>query len=402
MIEERVASVGLVTPAVGAARAGTSSDAQWDQRVHWDNWDNLDKATAESVDEQLERFLHAIVKLAHARAGAVRLLTEDEQAMRLVGSVGLPPEFVERERLVPVGCGVCGSALQHAHGVAGADSKECQTHTASVFFDDDCRKVLALRLEYKGWVFGVYNLFMPDDRPLPADIPALLRVLGEMFGAVLQDARRHNQTVAKSVISERKIIAGELHDSVVQSLMYMKMRLALLEDELLAVPAGRAAGYLADIRDALDNAYTDIRGLLTHFRRSMDPRGLMTTLRELAESHQTRTGVALIIDNRAGELLLGAEQELQVFLIVQEALANVVRHAHAKTASILVERHAQALHIAVDDDGTGVHTNGAPEHYGLNIMQERAAQIGGELTLSARAGGGTRVLLQVPLKRGTP
>jgi len=385
LIQELGVSAGVIAPAVDAAWVGTRARGEWDA------------ATADSVEEQLERFLHAIVKLTHARAGAVRLLTEDERAMRLVGSVGLPPEFVERERLLPVDCGVCGSALRDAHGMAGADSHECRTHTASVFFDADCRQVLALRLEYKGWVFGVFNLFMADDRPLPADIPALLRVLGEMFGAVLQDARRHNQTLAKSVINERKIIAGELHDSVVQSLMYMKMRLALLEDEIGAAPAGRAAGYLADIRDALDNAYTDIRGLLTHFRSSMDPRGLITTLRALAESHQARTGVALSIDNRAGELVLGAEQELQVFLIVQEALANVVRHAHARTVSILVERNARGLHIAVDDDGSGIHIDGAPEHHGLNIMRERAAQIGGELTFSSRAGGGTRVLLQVPL-----
>ena len=387
MVQEFVLSAGVVAPAADAAWAGIPLRAEWDA------------ATVESVDEQLERFLHAIVKLTHARAGAVRLLTDDERAMRLVGSVGLPPEFVERERLVSVDCGVCGSALQRVHGVAGANSHDCRTHTANAFFDDECRQVLALRLEYKGWVFGVYNLFMPDERPLPADIPALLRVLGEMFGAVLQDARRNKQTLATGVINERKIIAGELHDSVVQSLMYMKMRLALLEDEIQAAPPGRAAGYVADIRDALDNAYTDIRGLLTHFRRSMDPRGLMTTLRALAETHQERTGVALSIDNRAGEFVLGAEQELQVFLIVQEALANVVRHARARNVLILVERDGQALQIAVDDDGGGIHTaGGSPEHYGMNIMQERTGQIGGKLTFTSRPAGGTRVLLQVPLR----
>ncbi len=368
------------------ALAGTPSAIDWDP------------AMAESVEEQLERFLHAIVKLSHARAGAVRLLAEDDRMLRLVGSVGLPPEIVERERLVPLDCGVCGSALHNLQLVAGADSHACGTRVGSVFFDESVRQVLALRLEYKGWIFGVYNLFMPDDRPLPPDIPALLRVLGEMFGAVLQDARRHNLTLAKSVISERKIIAGELHDSVVQSLMYMKMRLALLDDELQAAPMGRAAGYVTEIRDALDHAYADIRGLLKHFRSAMDPRGLMITLRELAASHQAKTGVALSIDNRAGELVLGAEQELQVFLIVQEALANVVRHAHARTANILLERDAQSLRIAVDDDGTGIHADGSPEHYGLSIMRERAAQVGGELTVSSRAEGGTRVLLQVPMK----
>lgn len=390
MRQERVASIGVADPRVNAAWAGASSAG------------DLDAATAENVDEQLERFLHAIVKLTHARAGAVRLLTDDERSMRLVGSVGLPPDFVERERLVPVGCGVCGAALQHTHGLQTGDADVCRARTASIFFADDCRHVLALPLEHKGWVFGVYNLFMPDERPLPADMPALLRVLGDMFGAVLHDARRHNQTLAKSVTSERRIIAGELHDSVVQSLMYMKMRMVLLEDEVRAAPAGRAADYLADIRSALDNAYTDVRRLLTHFRSSMDPRGLMTTLRALAESHEARTGVAFNIDNRAGDLVLPAEQELQIFLIVQEALTNVVRHAHARTVSILLERDAEMLNIAVDDDGTGIQADGnGPEHYGLNIMRERAAQIGGELRLSERAERGTRVLLQVPLKGST-
>ena len=380
-------SVRVAAPTADSAWIGTPSGAEWDA------------ATAENVDEQLERFLHAIVTLTHARAGAVRLLTDDERAMRLVGSVGLPPEFVERERLVPVDCGVCGAALQDSRGLKVADSHVCRARTASIFFDDDCRHVLALPLEYKGRVFGIYNLFMPDERPLPADMPALLRVLGDMFGAVLHDARRHNQTLASSVSSERRIIAGELHDSVVQSLMYMKMRMALLDDEVRAAPVGRAAEYLAEIRDALEHAYTDVRRLLTHFRSSMDPRGLMTTLRALAESHEARTGVVFSIDNRAGELVLRAEQELQIFLIVQEALANVVRHAHARTVSILLERDAEMLHIAVDDDGSGICTAGErPEHYGLNIMQERAAQIGGRLSLSARTEGGTRVLLQVPLK----
>ena len=375
----------VVAPVVEAERVGTPSGIDWDA------------ATAESVEGQLEGFLHAIVKLTHARAGAVRLLTEDERAMRLVGSVGLPPEVVERERLVPVDCGVCGAALQRPHGIVGADSHDCQTRAARGFEDDACRHVLALRLEYKGRVFGVYNLFMPDARPLPAEIPALLCVLGEMFGAALLDARRHNQTLVKTVISERKLIAGELHDSVVQSLMYMKLRLALLEDEMRAVPTGRAGQYIAEIRDALDDAYADIRKLLTQFRSRMDPRGLITTLRAVAESHQALTGVVFTVDNRAGELTLGAEQELQVFLIVQEALANVVRHAHAKSASLLVECDVHTLRIAVDDDGCGFGAEGSrPEHYGVNIMQERAAQIGGELTFSPRTGGGTRVLLSVP------
>jgi nitrate/nitrite-specific signal transduction histidine kinase len=215
---------------------------------------------------------------------------------------------------------------------------------------------------------------------------------GRYAGQVRGDA------IAESVARERRLIGAELHDTVVQSLMHMKLRLALLEDELGTAPAGRAAVYVAEIRDALDDTYADIRKLLTQFRSSMDPRGLISTLRAVTESHHALTGITFTIDDRTRELALDAEQELQAFLIVQEILANIVRHAHARSASLLFECDAQALRITVDDDGCGMREKcGRSGHFGVNIMQERAEQIGGQLTFSARAECGTRVLLLVPL-----
>lgn len=205
--------------------------------------------------------------------------------------------------------------------------------------------------------------------------------------------------IAQSVLRERQLIAAELHDTVVQSLSQMKMRLALLEVELRAAPHDRAAQFAAEIREALDRAYADARKLLTKFRCQMDSRGLIEALRAVAESHQALTGVVFTVENRAGELPLDAEQQLQVFLIVQEALANIVRHAKAGSAWLVIERDAGQLRIAVEDDGCGINVESSqPEHYGLNIMAERAANMGGEFTVSARNIGGTRVQLLVPLE----
>ena len=204
---------------------------------------------------------------------------------------------------------------------------------------------------------------------------------------------------AQSVLRERRLISAELHDTVVQSLSQMKMRLALLEDELRAEPHGRAAQYAAEIRDALDRAYADARELMTKFRCQMDSRGLIEALGAVAESHQALTGVAFTVENRAGELPFDAEQQLQVFLIVQEALANIVRHAKAGSASLVIERDRGQLRIVIEDDGRGINVESSrPEHFGLDIMAERAANLGGELTVTARNIGGTRVQLLVPLE----
>jgi two-component system nitrate/nitrite sensor histidine kinase NarX len=207
-----------------------------------------------------------------------------------------------------------------------------------------------------------------------------------------------NDALAQGIARERRLIGAELHDTVVQSLLHIRLRLALLEDELGAAPAGRAAEYVAEIRDALDGTYADIRKLLTRFRCSMDPRGLIGTLRAVADQHRALTGITFSIDDRAGELALGPELELQVFLIVQELLANISRHALAKSVFLLLERDAQTLRVTVDDDGRGMDEKVAcAGHHGMSIMLERTGQIGGQLTFSPRAEGGTRALLVVPL-----
>ena len=101
---------------------------------------------------------------------------------------------------------------------------------------------------------------------------------------------------------------------------------------------------------------------------------------------------------------LSVEQELQVFHIVQEALANVAKHSHARRAWLRVEAGADRLEIVVEDDGEGLHADAAAgrsgaAHFGLEIMQERAQRLGGTLSIEPREGGGTRVRLCIPMRR---
>lgn len=201
-----------------------------------------------------------------------------------------------------------------------------------------------------------------------------------------------------AIARERALIGAELHDTVVQSLVHMKLRLALLEDELGAEPSGSVAEHVAQMRDALNRAYAEARALLTRFRGSLDPRGLVCTLRAVTDRLQALTGIAFTIEDHAGGLTLGAYRDLQVFLIVQELVANIGRHAHAKSAFVLLERDAGTLRITVDDDGRGMGSESASAgHHGMGIMRERAGQIGGQLSFSTRAGGGTRARLLIPL-----
>ena len=206
-----------------------------------------------------------------------------------------------------------------------------------------------------------------------------------------------------AIACERRLIAAELHDTVFQPLVQMKLQLALLEHEMRGTPSLRAIQCASDLGDALDAASSSLRQLMAHFRAQMDPRGLMPTLYTLAESHQTLTGIDFRVEERAHDWALDRDQELQVFLILQEALTNIVRHAHAKSAQLLVERDGLRVCFTVDDDGSGFDPSKVSTgHYGLAIMRERAAQIGASLVVCLREGIGTRLTLTVPLPGGLP
>ena len=105
-----------------------------------------------------------------------------------------------------------------------------------------------------------------------------------------------------------------------------------------------------------------------------------------------RTQIDLTVD--LPPHLLNPNEEIHVLQVVRESLANVVKHANAHWAAVSVTFHAARLHVIIEDDGVGLADDSSPPmHYGLVIMRDRAETLGGELTLSNRAQGGTRVEL---------
>jgi two-component system nitrate/nitrite sensor histidine kinase NarX len=127
----------------------------------------------------------------------------------------------------------------------------------------------------------------------------------------------------------------------------------------------------------------------------------MHALGAAAEDFRRSSGTELEFVNELPSLLLPAEQETQVFHIVQEALTNVARHAGAEHAWLRVARAEDAVCIDIEDDGAGLpQRHPQSTHYGMDIMAERARRIGARLEVGARGTGGTRVRLTVPMSAG--
>jgi len=362
-------------------------------------------ADGDDLEAQLERFLVPVMRLAGAQAGAVRALNDDGTRMRLVGSLGLPPEVMQAERTVDRDCGACGQAAQQGTLVWAGDLKPCtQRSHGEDYFGRRCRRVLAVPLRHREQVLGVYNLFFDSEAQPGPDIAAVLRSVGELLGLALHNARLEREHLRAVVLHERQMVANEVHDAVAQTLVFMKMRLPLLHDAILQHDDARSLKYHADLRQAVTDAHASLREILTHFRTRMDPNGLLHALQAVQAGYRDRTGIELMLDNRAADLKLSVEQEVQVFHIVQEALANVARHSQARQARVLIEQTADQIDITVDDDGAGLPVGAGAlagrdatgeSHFGLEIMQERARRLGGLLIVQPRPDGGTRVELHI-------
>ena len=117
----------------------------------------------------LERFLVSIIAMAGAKAGAVRVLTDDGQKMRLVSQLGLPDHVVAAERHVERGCGMCGVASAQDTLIWMDDMGPCAQHSQQSYFGVQCQRVLVISLPHGPEILGIYNLFFEDSVHLASE-----------------------------------------------------------------------------------------------------------------------------------------------------------------------------------------------------------------------------------------
>jgi signal transduction histidine kinase len=196
---------------------------------------------------------------------------------------------------------------------------------------------------------------------------------------------------------ERQRLARELHDETGQALTSILLGLKGIDE---AKGDSQIRQSVLALRELVVATLQDVRRLAVELRpKALDDFGLVAALERLAETFADQTGIDVHVEAALGDSRLSGEVETALYRIVQEALTNVIKHANARTVSVVVTRKGDGVVAVIEDDGRGFDTATDPEgRLGLLGMRERIALVGGRLSVESGAGQGTTVAVEVPLR----
>lgn len=217
------------------------------------------------------------------------------------------------------------------------------------------------------------------------------------------------QQKALSVLTERERLSRELHDSMGQVLGYVNIQIQHIRDKLNGSREGAVEGDLARLSQVVEEANTEIREFISEVKSSMlFKEGFFASLQQYLERFQANFQIPVTLKNPEclSDRELDPVVQVQLFRIIQEALANVRKHAKATGVTVCFTKEAarNLIRISVVDNGIGFKqgTPKARRHFGLEIMSERAVHAGGKARVDSAPGQGTQVIIEIPAAAKQP
>ena len=312
----------------------------------------------------------------------------------MLAASGLPTSMVEDEHCLHSGdcyCGVATDAGKLNVIPILAMTQAAQKHCARAGFGT----VVNVPIRLHDRLMGEVSLFFHACVSPSAAERSLLEALNSHLASAMENMRLNALEKEAAVSDERHLIARELHDSIAQSLAFLKIQVQLMRDAMHSGSTQKIQEVLEEIDAGVRESYGDVRELLMHFRtrtntENIEP-ALVTTLRKF--EHQTGLKTTLTMNGQG--MPLAPDVQIQVLHIVQEALSNVRKHAHASQVWLEVQQQS-VWRFEVRDNGVGFLFDQQTldeTHVGLRIMTERAQMIGASLDVVSNPQRGSSIIL---------
>jgi signal transduction histidine kinase len=356
----------------------------------------------------LEAVLKTVVdearNLAGARYGAVSVIDRDGRIQQFI-TAGITPEERAAIGPPPVGHGVLGVVLHEGQHLR---LREVSEHPRSAGFPPNhpvMHRLLAVPIRCNSPFLG--NLYLSekeDGSYFTQHDEETLDRFAVQAALAIDNAHLHAQAADLAVAQERLLISHEMHDGLAQVLGYVNTKVQAADAYLKRGQNEEASSQLRELALSAREAYTKVREGIVGLRTLPGAdQGVAEALRNYLDQWKQQTGISteLVVE---GDTRVPPSVELQLVRIVQESLTNVRKHAKATRASVSLVRRGPKIIATVVDDGVGfdpsARTRGEFPRFGLATMRERAASVGGSVTVESSPGSGTTVRFELQIEDG--
>ncbi len=353
-----------------------------------------------SVDDALQVIVDGVRPLVGARYAALGIVDADGRIERFITS-GMDDETRRQIGALPEGHGLLGLIIRENSSFRIADLNVDDRRYGFPPNHPPMTSFLGVPITIKGISLGRLYLtnkigateFSDEDR-------SLVETFALHAGIAMENARLHEQLQRLAVVDERERISKDLHDGIIQNMYAVGLS---LEDvpELMNEDPVEAVVRVERAIDAIHLSIKDVRNFIFGLRPELlEGASIAVGLAALADEyrHNMVVDLELILSDAVPEP--PAEVTGHLLAIVAESLSNIARHSHASRASVALKTNAggQMLELAIEDNGIGFDPAGVVKlgHQGLANTRERAARIGGAVTIDSRPGAGARVIVRVP------
>ena len=353
-------------------------------------------ASADTIENLSKGFAQRVRVVMKADAVAVRWSDEANQRYLMLASDCFPQDMLEEERSLLSGACACGNLKPDAKTRVipiHSHASEPMRHCAKVGYES----VVSVPIRLQQRLIGEVDLFFRSSVSLRPDEVELLDSLASHLASALEGLRAAALEREAAVGEERALLARELHDSIAQSLAFLKIQVQLMRSATQKGQVEQVGTALNELDEGLKESISDVRELLVHFRTRTNTDDIEAALQETLQKFRHQTGLPAQMQTDGEGLPLPSDVQVQVLHVVQEALSNVRKHAGATRVTLQVLKGAQ-WRFSVRDDGIGfdAETPKAETHVGMRIMNERAARIGAVVDVMSQAGAGSMVTLTLP------
>lgn len=366
---------------------------------------NIGESLTTSVEQEqvLQNTLSLVISHLNVEAGEIFLLNSDTSIFEMALHRGQAAEAFWTRNRFSMGEGIIGEVGKSGQAIISYDLEKDQRFFRSAIVRSGFKQMAAFPLTSRGVVIGVLAVFslgttQIDDRDL-----RIINSICNWAGIALENTRIHTDARRIAILEERDRIAMDLHDGIIQEIYGVGMMLEQAKHDIPAEPT-RSENQIQTAINGLNRTIRDLRSYILDLKpRELGEENLLDGLKRLVMEYKVNTLSDAVLSGQERDLVgLPQKQALALFLICQEALANIAKHAHAKRVQVTVWVSTERVMMEIMDNGVGFEVDNMSQSigHGLSNMHTRARNVGGDVEITSSPREGSSVFTWVP--RGNP